>query len=118
MFTIEDLHHVSVPVTDIERSRDFYENTLGLKEAEAPEQRPDFPFGGAWYDLGDHRQLHLIVNEAGMSTFRRGKKLDSRDTHFAVRVNDYGETRQHLISRGYQSGASDELKEMRETLTT
>ena len=114
MFKIENLHHVSVPVTDLERSKRFYEEILGLRRTVEPEERPNFSFGGAWYDLGDHRQLHLIVDE-GKSTFRQRKKIDSRDTHFAVRVGSYVETRDFLRSQGYQPGASDELKEMKES---
>lgn len=113
MIKIEHFHHVSVPVTDLQKSRDFYEKILGLKDTQAPEQRPKFPFGGAWYDLGNHCQLHLIVDEDGKSTFRQGKKLDSRDTHFAVRVSSYEETRQFLLEQGYSPQATDG-KEMKE----
>jgi len=63
MFIIEALHHVSIPVADLERAKQFYNEILGLTEI----TRPPFDFPGAWYQEGD-RQLHLIVHDE--STFR------------------------------------------------
>jgi catechol 2,3-dioxygenase-like lactoylglutathione lyase family enzyme len=108
MFTIESIHHVSLPVTELERSKQFYQEVLGLTEI----NRPPFDFPGAWYQLGD-RQLHLIVHNN--STFREKKTVDSRDIHFAVRVNSYRETREFLRSKGFHSEADDEFKKMKES---
>ena len=108
MFKIESIHHVSIPVTDLERSKRFYQEILGLSEIE----RPIFNFPGAWYQLGD-RQLHLIVHDN--STFREGKAVDSRDLHFAIRVNSYRETREYLRSKGFHPEAEDEFKKMKES---
>jgi glyoxylase I family protein len=94
MFTIESIHHVSLPVADLARSKQFYQEILGLTEI----KRPPFDFPGAWYQLGD-RQLHLILHSN--STFREGKMVDSRDIHFAIRVNSYRETREFLHSKGF-----------------
>ena len=107
MFTIEPIHHVSLPVADLERSKHFYYKVLGLTEIE----RPPFDFPGAWYQLGD-RQLHLIVHDR--STFRASKVVDSHDIHFAIRVNSYRDTRDFLHSKGYRPDADDEFKKMRE----
>ena len=104
---IESIHHVSLPVTDLERSKHFYSGILGLPEI----RRPAFDFPGAWYQVGD-RQLHLIVHDN--STFRELKKLDSRDIHVALRVNSYRETRDFLRAQGFHPEASDELKRMKE----
>ncbi|HWC95406.1 MAG TPA: VOC family protein [Candidatus Sulfopaludibacter sp.] len=101
---IAALHHVAVNVTDLERSRAFYRDTLGLTEIE----RPPFNFPGAWFLLGTSQHLHLIVHPG--ATFREGKKLDTRDTHFAVRVNDYWATAEFLQSRGYRIDAEDEFR--------
>jgi glyoxylase I family protein len=92
------LHHVSLPVTDLERSKQFYDRILGLREIE----RPPFDFPGAWYAVGDG-QLHLIVGEH--STLRSGKSVDSRDIHFAVRVPSFREALAHLESHGYKKDA-------------
>jgi glyoxylase I family protein len=99
---IETVHHVSVPVSDLERARQFYGGTLGLIETE----RPNFKFEGAWYRVGD-RSLHLIVPEQGEEpTFRVDKAIDSHDVHFAIRVRSYSEAVRYLESKGYRK--SDE----------
>jgi len=108
MITMESIHHVSLPVMDLERSKQFYQEVLGLTEI----NRPPFDFPGAWYQLGD-RQLHLIVHNN--STFRKEKTVDARDIHFAVRVNSYQETREFLHSKGFHPKADDELKKMKES---
>src|ERR671935_836556 len=106
MLSIESLHHVSVPVTDLARARAFYGEVLELQEI----ARPPFDFPGAWYQLGD-RQLHLSVGDR--STFRAGKGVDSRDIHFAVRVASFRRALEHLESKGYRTDASDELRKIR-----
>lgn len=107
MFIIESIHHVSIPVVDLERAKQFYEEILGLAEI----TRPPFDFPGAWYQLGD-RQLHLIVHDE--STFRENKPVDSRDIHFAIRVNSYRQTRDFLRSKGFHPETDDEFKKMKE----
>jgi catechol 2,3-dioxygenase-like lactoylglutathione lyase family enzyme len=108
MFGIKTVHHVSLPVTDLERARRFYTKIVGLVEI----ARPNFDFPGTWYQVGD-RTLHLIVHDR--STFRTGKGVDSRDIHFAIRVDSYRETRDFLRSKGYHPDAADEFMKMRES---
>jgi catechol 2,3-dioxygenase-like lactoylglutathione lyase family enzyme len=91
------LHHVSIPVADVERSRSFYGDVLGLREIE----RPPFDFPGAWFALGDG-ELHLI-GDPHDPTFREDKPLDPGDVHFAVRVESYDETLAYLEAKGYRA---------------
>jgi catechol 2,3-dioxygenase-like lactoylglutathione lyase family enzyme len=107
MLTIESIHHVSLPVTDLARARAFYTHVLELAEIE----RPAFDFAGAWYQVGD-RTLHLIVGEH--LTFRLDKGVDSRDIHFAIRVGSYRGALQHLAAKGYSADAPDERFRLRE----
>ena len=93
---IEDLHHVTIAVRDLERAKHFYGDVLGLREIE----RPGFDFSGAWYALGD-RQLHLIVNEEAES-LRDATHPDSRDGHYALRVSDWDATVEHLKANGVE----------------
>lgn len=93
---IEHIHHISLTVSNLEKSRQFYRETLGLKEI----RRPDFPFPGAWFQVGEHEQLHLIVHSE--ATFRGTKGIDTRDNHFAVRVSSYKRAVDFLRSRGFR----------------
>ena len=114
MFTISTLHHVSLPITDIKRSRKFYGELLNLKEIE----RPNFDFYGIWYQVGD-RQLHLIGKNKDESkstakpTFREGKGIDSRDAHFAIRVKSCGDALKYFLDNGYAEDAIDEFKRIK-----
>ena len=92
---ITTLHHVAVCVTDIVRSKRFYGEVLGLREV----GRPAFPFGGAWYELGDGRQLHLIVHEQPR-TLRGTTEIDLRDGHLAFGVADYEAAVEYLRAAG------------------
>jgi glyoxylase I family protein len=99
---IQTIHHVSLNVTDLERSRRFYREILGLEEI----ARPPFSFPGAWFSVGGGaQQLHLIVH-AG-ATFRGEKGINTRDNHFAVRVDDYSATVDFLSGKGYREDAAD-----------
>jgi glyoxylase I family protein len=98
---IETIHHVSLPVSDLARAREFYVGVLGL-EAIA---RPDFPFDGAWLRVGNST-LHLIVPEqTDMPTYRRDKGIDSHDAHFAMRVTSYSRAVAYLESKGYRQSS-------------
>ena len=96
------LHHVSIPVSDLERSRQFYRDILLLTEI----PRPSFRTAGAWFRINDGQELHLIVG-GDRATFRGTKSLDLDDTHFAMRVGDYPQVLQFLRTKGYRE-AEDE----------
>jgi glyoxylase I family protein len=98
---IESIHHVTLTVGDLERSKDFYRDVLALQEI----ARPNFPFPGAWFQAGTHQQLHLIVHADG--TFRGKKNIDTRDVHFAVRVKSYRAAMDFLSAKGFREDADD-----------
>jgi len=105
---IQALHHVTLTATDLERSRRFYREILGLREVE----RPPFPFPGAWFEVAGGQQLHLIVH--GDATLRGEKGIDTRDNHFAIRVANYRAAVESLRSRGYhEDGDALDLLKMR-----
>lgn len=97
MISIESLHHVAVCVSDLERAKRFYSDVLGLVEL----PRPPFDFGGAWYQLGERQQLHLIVHPPTL-TMRRTTDIDAKDGHLAIRVGSYQETVEHLRRHGIE----------------
>jgi catechol 2,3-dioxygenase-like lactoylglutathione lyase family enzyme len=98
VIAIESLHHVAVCVSDLERAKRFYGEVLGLTEL----PRPPFDFGGAWYELGPHQQLHLIVHPPTL-TMRRTTEIDAKDGHLAIRVGSYQQTVDHLRQHGIES---------------
>jgi len=89
------IHHTSINVTDLQRSIEFYKEILCLKEIE----RPPFLFKGAWFAIGSEgQQLHLIVHNG--DTLRTNKGLDTRDGHFAIRVQSFEQTIMWLEEKG------------------
>jgi catechol 2,3-dioxygenase-like lactoylglutathione lyase family enzyme len=53
------LQHTGLVVRDLERSRRFYGDALGLNEVPRPQ---NFAFAGAWFQCGDD-QIHLLVED-------------------------------------------------------
>lgn len=95
---ITAIQHIALTVTDIARSIEFYREILSINEI----ARPPFNFPGAWFQLGDNQQVHLIVHNR--ATFRE-KPLDTRDVHFAVRVPSYRAAVDFLHAKGYSEDA-------------
>ena len=76
-----ELNHVAVHVQDVEKSKDFYLNVLGLAEI----ARPDFPFPGAWFRLGTQQELHLIGGrDSPVASATRGN-------HYALLIDNMDE---------------------------
>ncbi|WP_018922616.1 VOC family protein [Salsuginibacillus kocurii] len=90
MINYEGLHHVSLPVTDLEKAKAFYKDVLCLQEI----KRPDFDFSGAWFQVGN-QHIHLIVFPAS-EVLKKKHELNSKEAHFALRVTNYFEARDWL----------------------
>src|SRR5580704_7082018 len=84
---ITQIDHVSVIITDVERSRRFYRDVLGLNEIAKPKS---FDFVALWFDLGN-QQLHLLKKPTADS--RSGR-------HFALRVKDVEAARAYFRGLG------------------
>ena len=52
----QSLNHYTIKVRDLERTKDFYEEVVGLTVGE----RPPLPFPGYWLYCGDIPTVHLI----------------------------------------------------------
>ena len=57
--TIKSMNHFTVLSSDLERSKAFYVNVLGLTEG----YRPPFAFPGAWLYVGDYAILHIMAGK-------------------------------------------------------
>ncbi|RAQ94342.1 VOC family protein [Thermogemmatispora tikiterensis] len=94
--------HVALLVKEVDRSRQFYSQVLGLQEIPRP---PSFDFPGAWLTRGDF-QIHLIGEEvAGRALETHPGYLPKelalgRVTHLAFEVIDLEGARQHLQALG------------------
>jgi glyoxylase I family protein len=55
--TVSGIHHVSLLVENTRHALGFYRGILGLKLSDA---RPELGFPGAWLELGDNQQIHLL----------------------------------------------------------
>jgi glyoxylase I family protein len=82
------IHHVNLTVGDLEASRQFYVDVLGLT---VRTDRPDFPFPGWWLDVGA-QQVHLIVGDVA-------NRVEHGD-HFAIQVEDIDATVDELRGHG------------------
>ncbi|CAL1239469.1 VOC family protein [Candidatus Methylocalor cossyra] len=92
---ITALHHASLLVSDLERSRRFYEDVLGLVPSS---KRPPMDFDGVWYEIGE-QQIHLLVlpsPEFGLPKPPHG----GRDRHVALLVADLAALRADLERAG------------------
>ncbi len=79
---ITNLHHSSVIVADTDASLKFYCGVLGLKQLE----RPNFPYGGAWLEVGE-QQVHLLELPNPDPTTGRPDH-GGKDRHIAFHVLD------------------------------
>lgn len=81
---INGLLHATFLSSDLARSRQFYEDVLGLQ---LDSQRPDLGFEGVWYNLVAGQQIHLMClpdPEQGLQRPAHG----GRDRHVAMAVAD------------------------------
>lgn len=80
------IHHVSILVSDMERSVTWYRNALGLDEVVRPS---NFVTPVRWFELGNE-QIHLIPADAPDVVSPR---------HFAIHVDDCDAAKETLRQR-------------------
>lgn len=81
---IDFIHHVSLIISDLERSKTFYHDILGL---DIDENRPDLGFDGLWLKVGE-QQIHLLLLENPDPVEGRPQH-GGRDRHVAFSVTDF-----------------------------
>ena len=88
------VHHVSFAVSDLARSRRFYEDVLELE----PIPRPDLGMPGVWYRAGSC-EVHLIATPPGANVGTTPDRLTPLANHSAFAIDDYGATLARLKTR-------------------
>ncbi len=100
---IRRLDHAALYVRDVEQSRRFYSQVLGMEEVARPS---NFDFPGAWFRM-DGTELHLIAEDAAGRVdelypvaYNASELARGHGTHIAFEVEDLDEARLHLQELG------------------
>jgi catechol 2,3-dioxygenase-like lactoylglutathione lyase family enzyme len=90
--SVEAFQHVNTRSADVERTREFYVDVIGLTVGD----RPPFSFKGYWLYLGGQAVLHLVQRASDDRHHEGTGNLD----HVAFRARDYAGMRRRLADRG------------------
>ena len=96
---ITELNHYLLVAKDLERTKDFYQEVLGLELAE----RPDFGFPGYWLKTGEDICVHLASQEPNetrdmflLKKHPRGTAGSGSVDHIAFLAKDPREVRERI----------------------
>jgi len=95
---LEALEHYTINCADLDATRDFYRDVLGLTLG----FRPKLAFAGYWLYAGDVPVVHLLGADGALPENRgaeQGGKTGSLD-HIAFRGKDAGATIDRLRAHG------------------
>ncbi|MCA9089739.1 MAG: VOC family protein [Planctomycetaceae bacterium] len=95
---VKRIDHITLVVKNLETSRKFYVDVLGMQQVD----RPNFSFAGMWFQAGT-TQIHLILEhpESGPArVFLPEECAISRTRHFAFEVDDAMAARDRLVELG------------------
>jgi len=88
------LHHVTIKTADLEATRDFYRDILGLEVG----FRPDLDFPGYWLYCGDVPVVHLVPQGSAIGG---GASPDTGPfDHFAFLATDFAGMKAKLDRHG------------------
>ena len=91
------VNHISYAVSDLERSKRFYEDVLGLRTI----PRPDLGLPGVWYGAGNC-EVHLIQCPEGADVGTPPSGISPLANHQAFAIDDYEKTLAFLEERGLE----------------
>ena len=89
---ILEVEHINVTTSNLEKTRRFYVEVLGMREG----MRPPFSRPGAWMYLGDRAMVHISTGRVPTS-----QSSDAFD-HIAFKANDLISTRALLKRHGVE----------------
>lgn len=90
MSGVTRLEHINTRSVDVEKTRAFYEQFLGLRSG----PRPAFASKGYWMYLGEHPILHLVQRPAGEAAKPDSGNVD----HLAFQGIDRDALRASLVT--------------------
>lgn len=101
--SVQSLNHYTIRTTDLERSRRFYEEVVGLKSGD----RPPFDFPGLWLYAADGvAVLHLVGIDPqagdGLADYLGDKSAETGGgaiDHIAFVCRDFTEVKRKLAER-------------------
>ncbi|WP_428538855.1 VOC family protein [Rhodopila sp.] len=94
----QSLNHYTIKVRDLEHTKDFYQDIVGLKVGD----RPPLAFPGYWLYCGDVPTVHLIGNRAEdpvIGDHASQPAATGRLDHIAFSCNGLKEMRSNLQAR-------------------
>ncbi len=98
--TVSALEHVTIRCAQLQRTRDFYVELIGLTEG----ARPDFPFRGYWLYVGDVPVVHLVEAADKGSAWGGEPGAPGGDTgpfdHVAFKGEDFAAMKDRLVAAG------------------
>ncbi len=89
------LNHYTINVRDLDATKDFYEDIVGLKSGE----RPPLPFPGYWLYCGATPVVHLVGHRPENAPIE-GAPETGRLDHIAFAAEDLDQMKQRLRARG------------------
>jgi catechol 2,3-dioxygenase-like lactoylglutathione lyase family enzyme len=95
----ESLNHYTIQARDLERTKDFYEQIVGLKVGD----RPPLAFPGYWLYCGDTPTVHLLGYKADEKVIADGPSYPAetgRLDHIAFSCSGLKDMRATLKSHG------------------
>jgi catechol 2,3-dioxygenase-like lactoylglutathione lyase family enzyme len=92
---VQSLDHVTIVIKDLDKTRQFYVDILGMQEV----PRPNFPFVGQWFQAGA-TQIHTILEAPGTGKAGTAVETNSRGHHFAFLVENAEEAYREVFNLG------------------
>ena len=93
---VKGIDHFLVVSSDLEKTRAFYCDLLGMEQL----PRPDFSFPGLWFEAG-HTQVHVTLEGEDAGTAGQGEftgNYPAQGQHLAFEIDDAAEAASHLES--------------------
>jgi glyoxylase I family protein len=89
---VRAIDHCSLIVANTGKALEFY---TGVLELEVDQSRPDLGYPGAWLDIANQAQIHLL-ELANPDSVENRPEHGGRDRHLALQVSDLNKVIQRL----------------------